>query len=124
MHAFRMKNMDKKQVSYALGLGIGQNLMGMGAKDIDIDEFAHGVKDVLEGNKLEMDHKTAQIIVSQYIDELDKKMTAARQEANKQFLEENRKRPDVVELPSGLQYYVANPGNVDGKRAKETDRVQ
>ena len=124
MHAFRMKNMDKKQVSYALGLGIGQNLMGMGAKDIDIDEFAHGVKDVLEGNKLEMDHKTAQIIVCQYIDELDKKMTAARQEANKQFLEENRKRPDVVELPSGLQYYVANPGNVDGKRAKETDRVQ
>lgn len=124
MHAFRMKNMDQKQVSYALGLGIGQNLMGMGAKDIDIDEFAHGVKDVLKGNKLEMDHKTAQIIVSQYIDELDKKMTAARQEANKQFLEENRKRADVVELPSGLQYYVANPGNVDGKRAKETDRVQ
>ena len=35
--------MDQKQVSYALGLGIGQNLLGMGAKDIDINEFAHGV---------------------------------------------------------------------------------
>ena len=124
MHAFRMKNMDQKQVSYALGLGIGQNLLGMGAKDIIIDEFAHGVKDVLEGKKLEIDHKTAQIIVSQYIDELDKKMTAARQEANKQFLDENKKREGVVELPSGLQYYVVNKGNVDGKRAKETDRVQ
>jgi len=116
--------MDQKQVSYALGLGIGQNLLGMGAKDINIDEFAHGVKDVLEGNKLKMDHKTAQIIVSQYIDELDQKMTSARQEANKQFLDENRKRQGVVELPSGLQYYVVNKGNVDGKRAKETDRVQ
>lgn len=116
--------MDQKQVSYALGLGIGQNLLGMGAKDINIDEFAHGVKDVLEGKKLEMDHKTAQIIVSQYIDELDKKMTVARQEANKQFLDENRKRQGVVELPSGLQYYVVNKGNEDGKRAKETDRVQ
>ena len=61
--------MDQNQVSYALGLGIGQNLLGMGAKDINIDEFAHGVKDVLEGNKLEIDHKTAQIIVSQYIDD-------------------------------------------------------
>ncbi|MBO7418942.1 MAG: FKBP-type peptidyl-prolyl cis-trans isomerase [Bacteroidaceae bacterium] len=116
--------MDQKQVSYALGLGIGQNLLGMGAKDIDIDEFAHGVKDVLEDKKPELDHKTAQIIVSQYIDELDKKMTAARQEANKQFLEENKKRQGVVELPSGLQYYVVNQGNVEGKRAKETDRVQ
>ena len=124
MHAFRMKNMDQKQVSYALGLGIGQNLLGMGAKDIIIDEFAHGVKDVLEGKQLEIDHKTAQIIVSQYIDELDKKMTVARQEANKQFLDENKKREGVVELPSGLQYYVVNKGNVDGKRAKETDRVQ
>ena len=119
-----MKNMDQKQVSYALGLGIGQNLLGMGAKDIDIDEFAHGVKDVLEGKKPEMDHKTAQIIVSQYIDELDQKMTSARQEANKQFLDENRKRKGVVELPSGLQYYVVNKGNEDGRRAKETDRVQ
>ena len=116
--------MDQKQVSYALGLGIGQNLLGMGAKDIVIDEFARGVKDVLEGKKPEMDHKTAQIIVSQYIDELDKKMTVARQEANNQFLDEYRKLEGVVELPSGLQYYVVNQGNVDGKRAKETDRVQ
>ena len=116
--------MDQKQVSYALGLGIGQNLLGMGAKDIDINEFAHGVKDVLEGKKPEMDHKTAQIIVSQYIDDLDKKMTEARQKANKQFLDENKTREGVVELPSGLQYYVVNPGNVEGKRAKVTDRVQ
>ena len=116
--------MDQKQVSYALGLGLGQNLLGMGAKDIDIEEFAHGVKDILEGKKPEMDHKTAQIIVSQYIDGLDKKMTSARKEANKQFLDENKKREGVVELPSGLQYYVVNRGNEEGKRAKETDRVQ
>jgi FKBP-type peptidyl-prolyl cis-trans isomerase FklB len=116
--------MDQKQVSYALGLGIGQNLLGMGAKDIDIEKFAQGVKDILEGNKTELDHKTAQIIVSQYIDDLDKKMTAARKAANKEFLDENRKREGVVELPSGLQYYVVNKGNEEGKRAKETDRVQ
>jgi len=71
-----------------------------------------------------LDHKTAQIIVSQYIDDLDKKMTAARKAANKEFLDENRKREGIVELPSGLQYYVVNKGNEEGKRAKETDRVQ
>lgn len=119
-----MNNMDKKQVSYALGMGIGQNLLAMGAKDINVEEFTHGVMDVLEGKKLAMDHKTAQIIVSQYIDDLDKKMTAARQAANKQFLDENKQRADVVTLPSGLQYLVVNKGNEAGKRAKVNDRVQ
>ena len=40
--------MDK--FSYALGLGIGQNLLSMGASALNVDDFAHAVKDVLEGN--------------------------------------------------------------------------
>ena len=38
--------MDK--VSYALGLGIGQQLKSMGAQDLCIDDFAQAIKDVLE----------------------------------------------------------------------------
>ena len=38
--------MDK--FSYAIGLGIGQNLLSMGAKGIDVDDFAQAIKDVLE----------------------------------------------------------------------------
>lgn len=114
--------MDK--ISYSLGLGIGQNLLGMGAKDINIEDFAKGVQDVLSGSELAIDHKTARLLVSQYIDDLDKKMTEARKEANKTFLEENKKRKDVVTLPSGLQYTILNEGKKDGKKAKATDRVQ
>lgn len=36
--------MDK--FSYAIGLGIGQNLLGMGAKGIAVDDFAQAIKDV------------------------------------------------------------------------------
>ena len=39
--------MDK--VSYALGLGIGHQLMQMGASDLNIDDFAEAIKDVLAG---------------------------------------------------------------------------
>ena len=39
--------MDK--VSYALGLGIGRQLTDMGAKDLNIDDFAQAIKDVLAG---------------------------------------------------------------------------
>ena len=38
--------MDK--FSYAIGLGIGQNLLSMGAKGIEVDDFAQAIKDVLE----------------------------------------------------------------------------
>ena len=37
--------MDK--VSYALGLGIGRQLCDMGAKALNIDDFAQAIKDVI-----------------------------------------------------------------------------
>ena len=55
--------------------------------------------------------------------ELEEKMNAASIEQGKQFLEENKQRPGVVTLPSGLQYEVINEGNV-GKYAKATDQVK
>lgn len=114
--------MDK--ISYSLGMGIGQNLLGMGATDVNVEDFAKGVADILKGNEPAVDRKEAQIVVSQYIDELDKKMTAARKKANKEFLDSNKQRPEVKTLPSGLQYEVLKEGNASGKRASATDRVQ
>ena len=100
--------MDK--FSYAIGLGIGQNLLSMGAKGIEVDDFAQAIKDVLEGNKTAISHAEARDIVNSI-------------EQGKQFLEENKQRPGVVTLPSGLQYEVINEGNV-GKYAKATDQVK
>ena len=39
--------MDK--LSYALGIGIGSQLAQMGAKDLNIDDFAQAIKDVITG---------------------------------------------------------------------------
>ena len=102
--------MDK--FSYAIGLGIGQNLLSMGAKGIAVDDFAQAIKDVLEGNQTAISHTEARDIVNKYFAELEEKMNAANIEAGKKFLEENKKREGVVTLPSGLQY------------AKATDQVQ
>ena len=113
--------MDK--FSYAIGLGIGQNLLSMGAKGIAIDDFAQAIKDVLEGNQTAISHTEARDIVNKYFAELEEKMNAANIEAGKKFLEENKKREGVVTLPSGLQYEVITEGNVD-HYAKATDQVQ
>lgn len=113
--------MDK--FSYAIGLGIGQNLLSMGAKGIAVNDFAQAIKDVLEGNQTAISHTEARDIVNKYFAELEEKMNAANIEAGKKFLEENKKREGVVTLPSGLQYEVITEGNV-GRYAKATDQVQ
>ena len=111
------------QFSYAIGLGIGQNLLSMGAKGIAVDDFAQAIKDVLEGNQTAISHTEARDIVNKYFAELEEKMNAANIEAGKKFLEENKKREGVVTLPSGLQYEVITERNV-GHYAKATDQVQ
>ena len=112
--------MDK--FSYAIGLGIGQNLLSMGARNLNADDFAQAVKDVLEGNKTAISHTEAREIVNKYFSELEEKMNADNIAKGKAFLEENKKRPNVVTLPSGLQYEIIKEGN--GKKPKATDRVR
>ena len=52
-----------KDVSYALGLGIGHQLAQMDAKDLSVEDFAAAIKDVLEGKELRMSNREAQRIV-------------------------------------------------------------
>lgn len=114
--------MDK--LSYALGLGIGQNLLGMGAKDMSVDDFAQAVREVLQGKPTAITHKEAQEIVTRHFQELEARAHAANIEAGRRFLEANKQRPGVVTLPSGLQYEVIEEGNPSGPRATLYDRVQ
>ena len=114
---------DMDKFSYAIGLGIGQNLLSMGAKDISVDDFAQAVRDVLEGNSTAITHVEARNIVNHYFEEMEARVNAENIEKGKQFLEENKQRPGVVTLPSGLQYEVIKEGNV-GRYAKITDQVQ
>ena len=112
--------MDK--FSYAIGLGIGQNLFSMGARSIDVNDFAQAIKDVLEGNQTAISHTEAREIVNKFFMELEEKTNAENIAKGKAFLEENKKNPHVVTLPSGLQYEVIKEGN--GKKPKATDRVR
>lgn len=119
--------MDK--LSYALGIGIGSQLAGMGAKGLDIDDFAQAVKDVISGTPLKVNNAEAQSLVQAFFKEQEDKQRAAAAEAGKvakaageSFLAENAKKEGVVVLPSGLQYQVLKEGN--GKKPSATDQVK
>ena len=117
------------RLSYALGLGIGQQLAQMGATDLNVADFAQSISDVLEGRELKLSHREAQQIVQQYFAQQEEKLNRERmaqgkvhKEAGEKYLAENGKREGVVTLPSGLQYQVLREGN--GKKPKATDSVK
>lgn len=112
--------MDK--FSYAIGLGIGQNLLGMGAKGIQVEDFAQAIHDVLEGKETAITHTEAREIVNNYFEEMEKRINAENIAKGKAFLDENKKKEGIVTLPSGLQYEVLKAGN--GKSPKATDKVR
>ena len=119
--------MDK--LSYALGLGIGQQLAQMGATDLKVADFAQSISDVLEGRELKMSHREAQQIVQQYFAQQEEKINKERmaqgkvhKEAGEKYLAENGKKDGVVTLPSGLQYQVLREGN--GKKPSAKDSVK
>ena len=116
------------KLSYALGLGIGQQLAQMGASDISAEDFAQAIKDVLEGKELKVSHREAQTIVQDYFRQQEQKLQAERaekgkahKEAGEKFLAENARKEGIVTLPSGLQYQVLKEGN--GKKPSRKDTV-
>ncbi len=120
--------MDK--FSYALGLGIGQQLKQMGLKGkLVINDFAASITDVLEDNDLQVSHQEGQQIVNAFFRELEQKQNAAKAEAGKaakeegaKFLAENAKKDGIIVTKSGLQYEVLTEGT--GKKPKATDTVR
>ena len=119
--------MDK--ISYALGLGIGRQLLQMGANELSIDDFSQAIKDVIGGAELKVNDTEAQQIVQDFFQKQEEKQRAAAAEKGKtakvdgeKYLAENAQKEGVVTLPSGLQYKVLREGN--GKKPKATDQVK
>ena len=119
--------MDK--VSYALGLGIGQQLLGMGGKELNIDDFAAAIKDIIAGREPALGAAEAQRLVQAFLAEQEARQQAAMAEKGKAaraegeaFLKQNAAKEGIVTLPSGLQYQVLTPGT--GRKPKATDKVK
>lgn len=119
--------MDK--ISYALGLGIGRQLLQMGANELSIDDFSQAIKDIIGGAELKVNDTEAQQIVQDFFQKQEEKQRAAAAEKGKtakvdgeKYLAENAQKEGVVTLPSGLQYKVLREGN--GKKPKATDQVK
>ena len=93
-----------EQLSYALGMVIGQNLKDMGIAQFDDAKFTAAVRHILTDAKPEMTMAEAHQQVAAYLQAKEAEKGKAAREAGERFLAENAKKEGVVVLPSGLQY--------------------
>ena len=63
-----------EKVSYALGLSIGNNLLGSGIKDLNTEEFVKAIKAVMAGEKPEMSYEEAKQVLDTFFHDLANKI--------------------------------------------------
>jgi len=112
--------MDK--ISYALGLGIGQQIKSMNIENFSIEDFTKSISDVIEGKETAFSSREAQMMLQEYFTRKQKEEAQAHIAEGKAYLDANAKRQGVVVTKSGLQYEVMQEGK--GKSPKATDTVR
>lgn len=110
-----------KNISYAIGMNIGANLLQSGAKNLDYAEVAAGLQAIIEGKEPRIAKNEAGALLNKFFTELEENMAEAAKSEGEAFLAANATRKEVVTLPSGLQYEIMKAGN--GPKPKATDTV-
>lgn len=110
------------KISYALGLGIGQQLKSMGIEDFSVEDFTRSICDVLTGAEPAISHREAQTLLNEYFDAQSKQQAHKAIAEGKAYLEANAKKEGVVTTKSGLQYQVLREGT--GRSPRATDKVR
>lgn len=111
--------MDK--LSYAWGMELGQQLRAMGVSNLDKAEFDEGVHAAFDGKETKISPEEANKLIQEYLQELTEKKAAEIKSVGEKFLAENKKKENVKETASGLQYIVDKEGT--GAQPTATDEV-
>jgi FKBP-type peptidyl-prolyl cis-trans isomerase FklB len=120
---------QKKKVSYAIGLDIGQNFKAR-AMDIDLDILFQGLKDAQKSGEPLLSKDEIQKVMTQFQQDMMKSEQEKRQTQGagnlaqgEAFLKENAQKPGIQVTASGLQYKVITKGSGPVPKASDTVKV-
>lgn len=123
---------QREKISYALGMSLGNNWKrnAMEPDQVSLEVVLEGLRDSLTGAPTRMTEEEMRNTLREFSQFMQQKAEEKRRqeaEANRRagaaFLEENRKKPGVITLPSGLQYRVIREGAGDSPKATDTVAV-
>jgi len=119
LHAQAPASLSDKnaKVGYSVGVSIGNNWKRQ-EMEFDLEAVVKGLKDALSGGKPLLTDQEMQEVLKTFQAEHRVKMEEKRKQLGEKnrvegakFLAENKTKPGVTTLPSGLQYKVLVPGN-------------
>jgi FKBP-type peptidyl-prolyl cis-trans isomerase FklB len=102
---------NNDSVSYALGSFLGSNLKNGGFNNVNMQVLSRAIEDVLTTNDTLIKPQVANELIQKAYTALQKQKADQNLAKGKAFLENNKKQPGVVELPSGLQYKIITEGS-------------
>lgn len=111
-----------ENISYALGLSIGNNFRASGIKELNIEDFIKGLNDVFSEAEPAIGYDEAKKILNDYFTKLQAEKLEMNKQAGEEFLRINKEKAGVTTLPSGLQYEVLKKGS--GAKPKASDKVK
>jgi FKBP-type peptidyl-prolyl cis-trans isomerase len=122
-----LKTVEQK-FAYSIGLDMGKRIKEA-ELTLDPDFIAKGIKDAFDDKSM-LDERQLREVAKAFNEMMTaKKVAAAKAKPDKNtkegqaFLAENKTKPGVVTLPSGLQYKILKSGPATGKSPKLTDTV-
>lgn len=96
--------------SYAWGLNIGEFLKGYYYSDLNLDLMRIGLEQSLHNQSVLMSTEQVKTLVREYGQLIIEELGAKNDSIDHVVLLENAKNPEVISLPSGLQYQVISDG--------------
>jgi len=123
---------DKAKISYALGAYYGGDWKRreIEPNDLNYEEFIRGLKSALAGEPTGLTDQDIRARLGEFQTNLTARVTEKRRIAGEKnlaegakFLEENKTKPGVVTLPSGLQYKVITEGSGDIPKPEDSVTV-
>ncbi len=112
---------NRANISYSLGMMVGQRLQGE-FSHIDLDRFRAGVEAMLTESETELTIEQASGLLNHHRASLQAKQAEEAKAKGAAFLAENAERDGVTVTESGLQYVVLTPA--EGPKPKPSDTVK
>lgn len=108
-------------VSYAFGASIANDLKNRGVNSLNYSMLSKAMNDIFTSQAALLSPEKSQETIYTFLSALEKKKYEGAIAEGKAFLAENKKKPGITELPSGLQYEVIKAA--EGQKPQATDQV-
>ncbi|MEP7238578.1 MAG: FKBP-type peptidyl-prolyl cis-trans isomerase [Ferruginibacter sp.] len=109
--------------SYAAGINVANNMQAQGISQLNSVMMQKGIEDVFKKNNPQLTQEVINSVMQRQLDIFSSAKTRADMAKGLAFLEANKKRKEVITLPSGLQYEVIKNGDANTPTAKAIDTV-